>query len=1165
MPATASFFGVSIGLILASCLWGQGPELWNGSNVPSQVGAVAGEIPLDSGHLSEMPDRPAVSTVAIRFQEPSTDRFAEANGTGGPPLNTIEGATKRLEAIQADAAMDSAVKERLVESLNAILESLRRRAADAEEVTRHRAALEDVASRITQAHSQAEVPPEPVVGPSPYLPIVLVREGKVEADAEVAAARDRLQRLLKTIQERQVAKETLPTQIQKERTRISELESTPVPEQPDGADALSGRVMEAKRVVDLEAARERLRKLTLYQRLIDAENELLPLQEKVAKSRLQRAEAHAKAWSEALSKRRESQLQGSLSRYKAELEREGIDPQKSLVLSQESLREYWHYIVGETAQYEQQLTREASRAEGYQQTLTDIQEQIEEHRKTGRALGGSLGLQLRLEKNSLPPVREITREVADIDAKIEVAEVKRAEATLVLESARRYADESFGGGGTIELPQLNGEVHPTEERLLGQYLEDVRGYYSAMIKLRAALDAKREAVESLRATIDAHVLWVPNHSRFRIADLSKAWLAMERIFHPAELKIAGQAIITGLLRRPDLLLLSLLSLGMLLLGGRRVRRRLSLLGKAASPMQVVSLRPTWYALLLTVVQSIPLPLLLWTLGQAVRVALEAGRYDLTIASGLELAAAAVLPVEFLRQIVRPNGLLTAHFGVVDATVRPLRFGLRVLIDVGLPLVILWSVAQRLGSMGIDASLGRVVFCLGMLLLSYITWRAIHPRSGLMSKRLAADPQGWLARLRYIWLTVAVGLPLVLAVLSLAGYAFGAVSLLVCGYGTLWLGIFTLLTFGFVKRWLLTQRRRLAVTARLKRIEAMESGLAESGEAVEDAIDISEINAQTSRLLRTGFGIIALIGLTYIWAPVFPAVDYLQRFPLPGMDGESGVTLASLVKALPVLIITWVAVRNLPGLMEGLLLDQLPLQKAARYAITSLTTYALAAIGVIWAAQTLGFRWQSIQWLVAALGVGLGFGLQEIFANFVSGLILLFEQPIRVGDVVTIGDTTGKVSRIRIRATTVTNWDRQELVIPNKDLITGRLINWSLTDSLNRVVIEVGVAYGSDTRLACRLLSEIGAGHPNVSKDPAPIVTFEKFGGSSLHLVMRCYLPDLDNRLATIHDLHTMINDRFRDAGIEIAFPQQDLHIRSLPPELLRAAQPHPDAMSEVSR
>jgi potassium efflux system protein len=132
----------------------------------------------------------------------------------------------------------------------------------------------------------------------------------------------------------------------------------------------------------------------------------------------------------------------------------------------------------------------------------------------------------------------------------------------------------------------------------------------------------------------------------------------------------------------------------------------------------------------------------------------------------------------------------------------------------------------------------------------------------------------------------------------------------------------------------------------------------------------------------------------------------------------------------------------------------------------------------------------------------------------------------------------------MRATTITNWDRQEFVVPNKTLITNTLLNWTLSEPLNRVVVAVGVAYGSDTDRARNILLDVANDHPRVLDDPEPIATFEQFGDSSLNLVLRAYLPDMEHRLATITELHTEIHRRFADAGIEIPFPQRDVHLRT---------------------
>ena len=169
-------------------------------------------------------------------------------------------------------------------------------------------------------------------------------------------------------------------------------------------------------------------------------------------------------------------------------------------------------------------------------------------------------------------------------------------------------------------------------------------------------------------------------------------------------------------------------------------------------------------------------------------------------------------------------------------------------------------------------------------------------------------------------------------------------------------------------------------------------------------------------------------------------------------------------------------------------------------------------------------------------MGLGFGLQEIFGNFISGLILLFERRIRLGDVVTVGDVSGQVTRIRVLATTVRSWERKEFIVPNKDLITGRLLNWTLSDDVNRLVVNAGVAYGTDTKRARELMVQVARRHPEVMADPAPFATFEQFGDNSLLLTMRAFILDLNRRWAISTDLHEAVAKAFAKAGIEIAFP-----------------------------
>ncbi|MHC4809542.1 MAG: mechanosensitive ion channel domain-containing protein [Planctomycetota bacterium] len=263
------------------------------------------------------------------------------------------------------------------------------------------------------------------------------------------------------------------------------------------------------------------------------------------------------------------------------------------------------------------------------------------------------------------------------------------------------------------------------------------------------------------------------------------------------------------------------------------------------------------------------------------------------------------------------------------------------------------------------------------------------------------------------------------------------------------------------------------------------------------------------------------------------------------DTPFTLTLADLGVALLTIILTLIATRNLPALVEIAILQRLPVDAAARYAIGTVLRYVIVMVGLIVAAGAMGITWSKLQWLAAALTFGLAFGLQEIFANFISGLIILAERPVRVGDTVTVGGVSGTVTRIRMRATTITDWDRKELIIPNKTFITADVINWTLSDPTLRTTILVGVSYDEDADQVRSLLMDVASKHPGVLHDPRPQALFTGFGDSTLNFELRVFIASIDDLIAVRHDLHSGILAAFRAAGVEIAFPQRDLHLRSV--------------------
>ncbi|WP_245872601.1 mechanosensitive ion channel domain-containing protein [Avibacterium endocarditidis] len=261
-------------------------------------------------------------------------------------------------------------------------------------------------------------------------------------------------------------------------------------------------------------------------------------------------------------------------------------------------------------------------------------------------------------------------------------------------------------------------------------------------------------------------------------------------------------------------------------------------------------------------------------------------------------------------------------------------------------------------------------------------------------------------------------------------------------------------------------------------------------------------------------------------------------------GERIHHLTEFIFALIIIIGTYALVKNIGGLLEVLVFSRMSFSQGTPYTITTLLTYFIIAIGGGAAFSVLGMSWSKLQWLFAALSVGLGFGLQEIFANFISGIIILFERPVRIGDVVTIGEYSGTVSKIRIRSTTLIDFDKKEVIVPNKAFVTERLINWALTDSMTRVVLSVGVAYGSDLELVKRLLLQAADECEYVLKDPEPVAYFLTFGASTLDHELRVYVGNLNERTRTIDYVNRRIDELFAAHNVEIAFNQLDVFIKN---------------------
>ena len=460
-------------------------------------------------------------------------------------------------------------------------------------------------------------------------------------------------------------------------------------------------------------------------------------------------------------------------------------------------------------------------------------------------------------------------------------------------------------------------------------------------------------------------------------------------------------------------------------------------------------------------------------------------------------------------------------------------------------------------------LGRVLLLVVLVIAAIFSASVFHPKGALYADLdPTAGGRNPRTKLRYVGYLVAIAIPLVLAVIAIVGYYYSAIRVGESTAKTIALAILVIILYSVAMRFLLVRRRHLRYEqlvhqrnqARLAAEQKDVAAAASAGAASElieidlqnePGLDITDVSRQARELTAVIFLVVAVGILLSIWQYILPAtkiMDDIQLWDVQVSGRTEFVTLRDVMFSTIMFALTYFGVRNMPGMLELLLLQRLPLDAGARYAVTSIFRYILLVIGAILALGYLKIPWSNYSWLVAAISVGLGFGLQEIVANFVSGLILLLERPVRVGDVVTIDGTTGVVSRIQMRATTVTNWDNQELVVPNKDLISGKLLNWTLSSVVNRLSLKFGVAYGTDPSFVRQIVLDEISTNRALLQEPKPMVTFEQFGDSSLNFTLRCCVSTIERRWQIVHDLNVAINKILKEHDIEIPFPQRDLHI-----------------------
>lgn len=735
----------------------------------------------------------------------------------------------------------------------------------------------------------------------------------------------------------------------------------------------------------------------------------------------------------------------------------------------------------------------------------------------------------------------------------------------------------------------------TRRASLDSLVQDLNSYFVVLVDLDAAETKYLRVLENYQAFLDQHVLWIPNASLPRLAGFAAWPAAIVWLTDPSSHAEVARRIAASSHSRPiTTAATSLFLVGIALLYRRRLKRQLAKLCERRSAEKDALLPAPVAAVLVVALLACPGPLALWTVGWLIRIApMQPDAFSTALASALQVAAIPLFVGEVLRRSAGPNGLAASFLDWPRAALAALRSQILFAEAVALPAFALATLFDGQPEAEWNETMGRALFCLAIGVVGLTAHRMFTPRGLIADQVLRHADLEWMRPVfnRFAWVPAFVSM----LVIGMAawGYYYTAFILV----DRLWWSSVVLLLFFVANaaslRWLAEREARSLRELTESQDSAEDEGefgasvaaaqgsVQEAGEnpaqeaAKEAAAAVARDTAQTRSALRIAFGVLLAVGLFTAWADVFPALRFFESVELWRVSstveqmvgtGDAShleqtivqvpITVANLLLALFGAVLAVVGARNLPGLLELVVLSRLKLDRGLRYAIATVSRYVVFVLGGVLVLKNLGVGWSNVQWLVAAVSVGLGFGLQEIFGNFVSGLILLFERPVRVGDMVTVDTTIGTVNRIEMRATTIMDLDRKEVIIPNKELITGRLVNWSLHDTIVRLVIPVGVAYGSDTATVGRLLAETAKQSASVLETPKPMVFFCGFGDSSLDFELRVFIVNSDVLASTRHELLMSIDQKFRAAGIEIPFPQRDLHLRTVDGKAAAALTPN---------
>ncbi|HFV9292134.1 TPA: miniconductance mechanosensitive channel MscM [Serratia fonticola] len=774
------------------------------------------------------------------------------------------------------------------------------------------------------------------------------------------------------------------------------------------------------------------------------------------------------------------------------------------------------------------------------------------------ALGETLRAQVAILPE-MPKPRQLDSAMADL-------RVQRLNFENQLESLPQRAKEFKQDDGsplTSAQQRIVDAQLRTQRDLLNSLLSGCDTQILELTKLKVANTQLVDALNEIQDAAHRYLFWVPDVSPITLSYPLNVAQDLTRVLSLDTLTQLSGAFVMMVTSRETLIpLFGAVLLVIFSISSRKhyhafLARASSRVGKVTQDEFLLTLRTVFWSILV----ALPLPVLWAALGFGLQ---NAWPYPVAVAIGEGVTA--TLPVLWICMIsaafAHPQGLFIVHFRwPVKQVSRAMRY-YQMSIWLIVPLIMALITFDNLNDREFANTLGRLCFILLCLALALVTNSL--KRAGIP---LYLDNKGSGENLinTALW-GLLLSAPLIAALASTVGYLTTAQKLLARLETSVAIWFLLLVIYHIIRRWMLIQRRRIAFDrAKQRRADILaqrakgEEESSHTPNSIEGAIEVDEteidldaISAQSLRLVRSILTMVALVSVIVLWSEIHSAFGFLENIKLwdvnstvNGIDIAQPITLGALLIAILVLIVTMQLVRNLPALLELAVLQHLDLTPGTGYAITTITKYLLLLFGAILSFSWIGIEWSKLQWVVTALSVGLGFGMQEIFSNFISGLIILFEKPIRIGDTVTIRNLTGTVTKINTRATTISDWDRKEIIVPNKAFITEQFINWSLSDTLTRVVLTVPAPAEANTEEVTKILINSAERCSLVLDNPTPEAYLVDLQQGIQIFELRIYAAEMGHRMPLRHEIHQLILAGYREHGITLPYPPFQVRTETL--------------------